>query len=535
MNTRNSRRIAMAWFPIVGLAFTLAAPAAHALVFGERDRTCSNGETYSDYFGGTYTGDSSNRFAPFRIVIPDRGWNGKLLAYARGTGTSIKLDAEGAALDVDGNPLVDITAQSPLLGFSPLNNALPEITANGLVLPTNPDAYEEELVCARKYAAVVSDYKPDFDFLLNGKLGWVVEDGVRDIGLAVAQARLLLSTTQGRPPKRTIMLGRSQGSLIALRYAEERSPLVDGVVTACTVGAGASRSWDSAVDFALAIDVAFQHLGGWPWGATAGDVGDVNDNVVFATDVIPALQGWFADPTAFARLEFVRRVSGLPLAGFYPFNPAALNPALPNVPGYQAFNWLGTLLLFTTEVKADIESKAGGAVGQNLDHVYSLAEADRNYLQALGLPGGLLDSWLAAMNARKVAGSPAGQAYTAAYRDFSFGGPLAPHPMLSVHTTTDGLVFPSQETELRETLDATGRVKKQRQLRQTYVNANGHCALTQAEWTRALEAMEKRLDTGVWPGDAFFPNSLGDPDNPDDDLRFNNAFDPGRYPQPPSP
>lgn len=534
MNTGSSTRIARAWLPIVALGCALAAPAAHALVFGERDRSCANGETYSDYFGGTLTGDPGNPFAPFRVVIPDRGWNGKLLAYARGTGSSIKLDADGTALDVDGNPLVDITAQWPLLGFVPLNNALPEITDSGLSFPGNPDAYEEELVCARKYAAVVSDYKPDFDFLLNGKLGWVVEDGVRDIGLAVAQARRLLFATRGRLPKRTIMLGRSQGSLIALRYAEERSPLVDGVITACTVGAGTSRSWDSAVDFALAIDVAFQHLGGWQWGATAGDVGDVNDDVVFATDVVPALQGWFADPTAFARLEFVRRVSGLPLAGFYPFNPAALNPALPNVPGYQEFNWLGTVLLFSTEVKADIESKAGGAVGQNLDHVYSLADADRSYLQALGLPDALLDAWLAAMNTRKHAGSPAGQAYTSAYRDFSFDGPVVPHPMLSVHTTTDGLVLPSQETELRETLDATGRVKKQRQLRQTFVNANGHCVLTRAEWTKALEAMERRLDTGVWPSASFFPNNPGDPSDPDDDLRFNTTFDPGQYPQPPS-
>jgi pimeloyl-ACP methyl ester carboxylesterase len=525
--TRSAGPHSRTWLPLALLTTTLAAPAAQALVFGERERTCPDGGTYSDYYGGTYTGDPSNPFAPFRVVIPDRGWNGKLLAYARGTGSAIKVNQAGIPLDVDGNPLVDPASQPPLLGFTPLNNALPEITPDGLVLPANPDAFEEELVCARRYAAVVSDYKPDFDFLLNGKLAWVVEDGVRDIGLAVLQARRLVLATQGRWPRRTILLGRSQGSLVALRYAEERSPLVDGVITACTVGAGASRSWDSAVDAALAIDVAFQGLGGWPWGREPGDVGDVNDDVVFAKDVAPVIQAWFQDPTAFARLEFVRRVSGLPLAGFYPFNPASINPALPDVPGYPQFSWLGTTLLFATEVKADLEARAGGAAGQNLDHFYGLPPADRQYLQALGVP---VDLWLAQMNARRTyGGSPEGRAYTASYRDFTFDGLLPPRPMLSVHTTTDGLVLPSQETELRETLDATGRPAKSQQLRQTFIEANGHCSFTQAEWTVALEAMEKRLDSGVWPGDAFFPH------DPDNGLRFNSAFDAGQYPQPASP
>ena len=72
---------------------------------------------------------------------------------------------------------------------------------------------------------------------------------------------------------------------------------------------------------------------------------------------------------------------------------------------------------------------------------------------------------------------------------------------------------------------ATGQLAKRAQLRQTFVEANGHCALTQAEWTVAIEAMEKRLKTGVWPGNDFFPNN-------GNDLRFNNAFDAGQYPQP---
>ncbi len=525
---RPNRDRSGAWLPLAALAMTLAAPAAQALVSGQLTRTCGDGSsTYTDYFGGTYTGDPSNPFAPFRVVIPDAGWNGKLLAYARGTGSSVKLSPQGYPLDVNGDIFVDHTTQAPLLGFTPLNNALPGITAAGLVLPADPDAFEDYLVCDQKYAAVVSDYKPDFDFLYNGKLGWVVEDGVRDIGLALAQARRLLRSTKGRLPSRTILIGRSQGSIVALRYAEERSPLVDGVVTACTVGAGASRSWDTAVDVALAIDVAFSDEvgGGWPWGEPElpGAAGDVDNDVDFATDVAPWIGWQFANnPTAFARFEFVRLVTGLPLDGFYPFNPHSINSTLPDVPGLAEFNWLGTVLLFATEVKADLEAKAGGAVGQNLDHWYSLAEADSAYLGALGIR---FESWLGEMNKRTIyAASPEGAAYTAQYRDFSFDTLLPPRPMLSIHTTTDGLVLPSQETALRETLDAAGGVLKERQLKQKFVNANGHCSLTQAEWTKALNAMEQRLDRGVWPEDSFFTD--------DPALRFNSDFDPGPFPQP---
>ncbi|MCP5227942.1 hypothetical protein [Accumulibacter sp.] len=539
---RVTRRAAKSLLIATAVTAAFAMTDAQALVFGVQERRCDNGETYMDYYGGTYTGDPNNAFAPFRVVIPAKKkvngkmkvtWNGKLLAYARGTGTAMKVNASGQPLDVNGNPLTNPPTVPPLLGLTPLNNALPGITANGLTYPPNPDAFEEDLVCSRKYAAVVTDYKPDFDFLQNGKLGWVVEDGTRDIGRAILQARRLLIMTQWSWPQKTILLGRSQGSLVALRYAEEHSPLVDGVIAACTVGAGASRSWDSAVDFALAIDVAFgnEHgFGGWPWGNEVGNVADVRDDVVFNRDVAPVLEGWFplddhglptpAFRANFGRLEFVRLVTGLPLAGFYPFPPAA------NVPGYAGFNWLGSALLFATEVKADVEGRAGGAVGQNLDHAYGLSPADRLYLAQLGVPSEAIDGWLGAMNVRRnYEASPQGKAYTASYHDFSFAGRQPPHPMLAVHTTTDGLVLPSQETELRETLDATGQLAKRAQLRQTFVEANGHCALTQAEWTVAIEAMEKRLTTGVWPGNDFFPNN-------GNDLRFNNAFDAGQYPQP---
>lgn len=43
----------------------------------------------------------------------------------------------------------------------------------------------------------------------------------------------------------------------------------------------------TAVDVALAIDVAFGDVGGWLWGTPLGGVGEVKSDVVFATQVAP--------------------------------------------------------------------------------------------------------------------------------------------------------------------------------------------------------------------------------------------------------
>ncbi len=209
-------------------------------------------------------------------------------------------------------------------------------------------------------------------------------------------------------------------------------------------------------------------------------------------------------------------MTGAPRDGFYPF-------PIPDSPGFPEFNWLFTGMTFATEVRADLESKAGGAVGQNVDHVYALSAGDRAYLiNAVGLGNDTIDYWLDEMNASTVyTGSKAGRAYTRKFKDLS--GKLK-RPVLTLHTTTDGLVLPSQETAYRETVAAA---RKSRKLRQVFVESNGHCAITEQEWLKALEGIEARLDTGAWPGSDFFTN------DPAAGLRFVNGFDPGPFPQPP--
>jgi hypothetical protein len=128
------------------------------------------------------------------------------------------------------------------------------------------------------------------------------------------------------------------------------------------------------------------------------------------------------------------------------------------------------------------------------------------------------------MRAGRIAGSAEGKIYTSRFGDFT--GAITT-PVLTLHTVTDGLVLPSQTTEYRRTLAAAG---KSRDLRQVFVQSNGHCTFTAEEWLAALWAMGRRLDSGEWPSDKnlrkifkFSPPQL----------RF-VPFAPGPFPQPPA-
>ncbi len=290
MKNRNwCRRIAL-W--VILTALGLSAQSANALVLNVQQKNCTNGETYTEYTG--LTGVLTGRNAPYRLAVPDANWSRNLLVYARGTGSVVKLDANRQPLLENG---------FPVLGLTPLTNSLPQITPAGLTISGNAEALESEIICIRKDAAVSTDYKPDPRFINDGLLGWVVEDGIRDILAVTFEARGLLRRSVGRP-HRTLLWGRSQGSLVALNHAEGlagKLRLYDGFLTGCTVGAGASRSWDTAVDLAVAFDVVFADQGGWQWGTP----GDVDNDVVFgslqpdgtpAGDVLPPLLGLLPNP-----------------------------------------------------------------------------------------------------------------------------------------------------------------------------------------------------------------------------------------------
>jgi pimeloyl-ACP methyl ester carboxylesterase len=453
---------------------------------------------YTQYLG--VTGLSTGRNAPYRLLVPDV-WNGELLIYSRGTGSATLLTTlpDGTLV-----PLLDESSGLPLIGVTPLTNV------PGFPSGDNAVAFAlEQALLAQGYAMVASDYRPDPRFLISGLLGWVVEDGIEDTLDVTMEAKTVLRQAGKKPVKRTLLWGRSQGSLVALRLLDWRPGLYDGLMSGCTVGAGAPRAWDTAIGVPLAYDIAFAHEGGWDeanWGSVGG--GDIPESIRFATDVAPTLAGQLANPLNFGLFEFIRLVNDLPLAGFYP-------PPYPQA-GSTDFNWLFTALLFVTEVRSDLESaaKANGRVGQNLDHLYTLEPEEKAYLATLGVDAEVM---LAAMNAApKFAANPEARDYVEANADVS--GKLR-RPVISMHTKVDGLVIPQHEAALAASAADANRSKN---LVQVFTEAVGHCAFTPDQWNRVVDEMADWLNTGVKPEVADFPVSEG----------FDPAFVPPPWPQP---
>jgi hypothetical protein len=68
-------------------------------------------------------------------------------------------------------------------------------------------------------------------------------------------------------------------------------------------------------------------------------------------------------------------------------------------------------------------------------------------------------------------------------------------PVLTIHTTGDGLVVNQDEQAYKSVVDAHGDANL---LRQTFVHRAGHCTFTPAEKLTAFGTLVQRLNTGKW-------------------------------------
>lgn len=376
--------------------------------------------------------------APYRIVVP-ANWNGTLLVY--GHGYRDKADHPG---EVD-NRVADV-APSPAL--------VPFLLAQG-------------------YALSGSAYKDN---------GWAVEEGVQDLKNLVTHFR----GNVGRPD-RTILWAVSMGTVIGFKSMEQFGGIYDGALCTCAVGAGATQSWDSAGDLALAYDTVF----GMP--ATWGNFGDVRDDLDFDSEVFPKIFVEVNNPVNFRKYEFIRLVTGTPGRGIQPPAPPAFYP-----------NWIFTDMFFSMEARSELERRAGGPIVQNLDRNYSLTIAERGYLMAVGVLPIEIDIWLANMNGQRIIEAPK---YSRNYlkHNANYSGKIK-HPVLTMHTIIDPLVTVSQEFEYAETVAAARRSSL---LYQTYTTGNGHCAFTGPQLLTAVDAINTWVRDGTKPTAATFPMALG--------------------------
>jgi len=152
---------------------------------------------------------------------------------------------------------------------------------------------------------------------------------------------------------------------------------------------------------------------------------------------------------------------------------------------------------FVFAFRAELEARAGGNPSWNTDVNYfsDLAKsADFKEVVALYQAAGLsLTKDLLTLNgAPRVKANPNAEAYL--IKNISFNGSISV-PVLTMHTTGDGLVVPENEQAYSSAVD---RALRAHLLRQVFVHRAGHCAFTPAETVTAVQTLENRLATGQW-------------------------------------
>ena len=358
--------------------------------------------------------------------------------------------------------------------------------------------------------------------------GWAVEDALRD-----QMALLDFFTGAVGKPKHVIAWGVSLGGLITAGLVQLYPDRFAAAMPMCGVLSGSVATWNSELDGAYALKTLLS-----PGSALElVHITDAQSNWQLAQQIYVSAQ---TTPQGQARLALVAALLDLP-GWFYP------TQAEPAPTDYEARAkaqgaWEADVDLgFAFYSRLELEQRAGGNPSWNegVDYSQLLAQSsDAAEVTALYASAGLdLPADLARLNSgTRIKADPAAANYLA--RFISFDGNLAV-PMLSMHTTGDGLVVPPNETAFAQVVGAAG---KQDMLRQVFVHRAGHCTFSPAETIAALQVLLRRLDTGRWDDKALQPQALnavahaqGSAASQFFGFKFDPSFvtyQPGRYPRP---
>src|SRR6201993_861826 len=149
----------------------------------------------------------------------------------------------------------------------------------------------------------------------------------------------------------------------------------------------------------------------------------------------------------------------------------------------------------TTNAQVSLTTKTGALV----DGATYLIQVPSNWNGTLFLyshgyvvPGSLFEDIETLNRAARIKANPSAVQYLE--QNIIFDGEI--HiPVLTMHTTGDGLVINENESAYRTIVDLTGN---HRFLRQTFVSRAGHCTFTPAETIAAVNTLLARVETGHW-------------------------------------
>lgn len=371
--------------------------------------------------------------AAYHIEIPPN-WNGDLLLYSHG------YVVPGSA-----NPAED--AGDPMTG-----------------------AYMK----SQGYALAGSSYRTT---------GWAVHEALQD------QIALLdfFDATFGKP-KQTFAWGHSLGGMVTAGLVQRDPERFAGALPMCGVLAGGVGVWNVALDSAF----VFKTLLAPNSAMELVNISDPLENLISAETVLSQAQN---TPQGRARIALAAAVGDLP--GW--FSPTSPEPAASDFATREAnqFEWDSRVdFPFAFDFRAELEGRAGGNPSWNtgVDYRAQLAKSvDRDEVLGLYAAAGLsLDADLQTLaGASRVAAASSAVRYLE--QNIVFNGDLGDVPVLTLHTTGDGLVLNQDE-------QAYARIVDDRDLlRQRFIHRAGHCTMTPAETIAAFNALVLRVNTGEWP------------------------------------
>ena len=314
--------------------------------------------------------------------------------------------------------------------------------------------------------------------------GWAIQQALPD-QIAVLD---LFSQIVGTP-KRTIAWGHSLGGMITAGLIQRYPDRFDAALPMCGVLSGGIATWNTALDSAF----AFKTLLGPGSGLQLVNITDPVANLNLAEEILAAAAG---TPQGRARLSLVAALGDTP--GW--FTPLSPEPAPTDFASQQMNQFLWAQMVdfpFAFAFRADLEFRAQGNPSWNtgvdyrvqFEHSAGAAEVRALYAQA----GLNLDADLKMLNETvRIGADP--QAANYLKEDITYNGEI--HiPVLTLHTTGDGLVVVQNESAYRDVVAEEGN---ERFLRRRFISRAGHCAFTPAETIAAVKALLNRMDTGQW-------------------------------------
>jgi pimeloyl-ACP methyl ester carboxylesterase len=314
--------------------------------------------------------------------------------------------------------------------------------------------------------------------------GWAIQQALPD------QVHTLKAFDQAYgKPRTTIAWGHSLGGIITAGLIQDYPGLFNAALPMCGVLSGGVATWNTALDAAFAfqqlIDPSVQVV----------NITNPTANLDAGEAAVTAAQ---QTPQGRARLALVAALDDTP--GW--FTPLSPEPAATDYAAQEQnqFLWDTEVTFpFALAFRAELEARAGGNVSWNtgVNYVTDLAKStDLQEVEALyGSAGLSLAKDLRTLNsAPRISAKPSAVAYLARY--VSFDGEIS-IPVLTMHTTGDGLVVPENEQAYRSVVDRDGNGNL---LRQIFVNRAGHCAFTPAETITAVQTLLNRLSSGHWSG-----------------------------------